>query len=58
MPIKDAQNLLVSLQNKLYGKLTERISKLKNETGILENNLEIFELNAKNLSLGRVFKVN
>ena len=56
MPIKDAQNLLASLQLKMHNKLTSRIASLKNETGILENNLEIFELNAKNLSLGRVFK--
>ena len=58
MPIKDAQNLLTSLQLKMHNKLTSRIASLRNETGILENNLEIFELNAKNLSLGRVFKTS
>ena len=53
---KDAINLVSKLQLKLHNRIKTRIDKLKNEIGLSENNLEVFELNLKNTSLGRVFK--
>ena len=56
LPENEAINTLSRLSAKLHGRITENLTRLRNETGLLENNLEIFELNAKNISLGRNFK--
>ncbi len=56
LPIHDAVNVLTRLSHNTYGRAQERIQALRNETGLLENNIETMEMNAKHLSQGKIYK--
>ena len=55
LPFHDSVNILAKFQANTFGRMNAEATRLENQAGLIRNNIEIMQLNAKHINEGRIY---